>query len=72
MSCGVGHRSGSDPKFLWLLYRLAAIVPIQPLAWGAVGAALKRPKKKKKDSFHFSTFLISKQIDSTKNKGFNS
>ena len=37
-----------DPVLLWLWYRLAAIVPIQPLAWEtpyAAGAALKRKKK---------------------------
>ena len=47
MSCGVGHRCGSDPVLLW--YRPAAIAPIRPLAWEplyARGAALKRPKKK--------------------------
>ena len=52
MSCGVGHRRGSDPALLWLWYRPAAIALIQPLAWGppyAEGAALKRPKKKKKN-----------------------
>ena len=53
MSCGVGHRCGSDPALLWLWYRLAAAAPIQPLAWEpshAEGAALKRPKKKKKNT----------------------
>ena len=38
------------PALLWLWYKLAAIAPIRPLAWEppcAVGAALKRPKKKK-------------------------
>ena len=47
---GVGHRCGSDPVLLWC--RLAAIAPIQPLAWEfsyALGVALKRPKKKKKE-----------------------
>ena len=33
MSCGVGHRQGSDPTLLWLWCRPAAIAPIQPLAW---------------------------------------
>jgi len=50
VSCGVGHRHGSDLALLWLWCRLAAIPPIQPLAWEppyAVGAALKRQKKKK-------------------------
>ena len=48
VSCGVGHRRGSDPAFLWLWYRLAAAALIHPLAWElpyAAGAALKRGKK---------------------------
>ena len=51
MSCGVGSRQGSDPALLWLWHRLAAIAPIQPLAWEppyAVGETLKRQKKDKK------------------------
>ena len=51
MSCGVGHRHGLDPELLWLWRRPAAAAPIQPLAWElpcAAGAALQRPKKKKK------------------------
>ena len=51
LSCGVGHRRGSDPMLLWLWYRRAAVVPTQPLAWElpyAAGAALKRPPPKKK------------------------
>ena len=51
MSCGVGHRCGSDLVFLWLWHRPAAAVPIQPLAWELpydVGTALKTKKKKKK------------------------
>ena len=42
MSCGVGHRRGSDLGLLWC--RLAAVAPIQPLAWKfpyAAGPALK-------------------------------
>ena len=35
MSRGVGHRRGSDPVFLWLWYRLAAVALIGPLAWEA-------------------------------------
>ena len=49
MSCGVGHRGGSDPALLWLQCRLAASAPIRPLAWEppyAAGMALKRKKKK--------------------------
>ena len=32
MSCGVGHRHGSDPALLWLWYRLGAVAPKRPLA----------------------------------------
>ena len=34
-SCGVGRRCGSDLVllWLWLWHRLAAVTPIQPLAW---------------------------------------
>ena len=53
MSCGLGHRGGSDLALLWLWHSLAAVDPIRSLAWEhsyAAGAALKRwkPKKKKK------------------------
>ena len=51
MSRDIGHRHGSDPALLWLWCRLAAVVPIQPLAWEppyAMGAALKIKKKKEK------------------------
>ena len=51
MSCGIGRRRGSDPALLWLWHRLAATAPIGPLAWEhpyAMGAALKRQKRKKK------------------------
>ena len=49
MSCGVGHRHGSDPELLWFWCRLVAKAPIRPLAWEppyAVGAALEKDKKK--------------------------
>ena len=42
MSCGVGHRHGSDPALLWC--KPAATAPVWPLAWKppyAAGAALK-------------------------------
>ena len=53
MSCGVGHRGGSDPALLWLWCRLSAValILIQPLAWEppyTVGAALKKIRKGKK------------------------
>ena len=47
MSCGVGHRHGSDQAMLWLWCRLAAVVLIRSLAWEAsyaVGATLKKKK----------------------------
>ena len=51
MSCGVGRRFGLNVALLWLWCRLAAVAPIQPLAWElpyAAGVALKKPKKQKK------------------------
>ena len=51
VSCGIGHRDGSDPMLLWLWCRPAAVALIQPLAWGltyAAPAALKSQRKKKK------------------------
>ena len=48
MSCGVGHRQGLDLVLMWMWHRLAAVAPIQPLAWEpphAAGVALKRKKK---------------------------
>ena len=32
VSCGIGHRRGSDPKLLWLWHRPAATAPIRSLA----------------------------------------
>ena len=52
MSCGVGHRGGSDSTWLWLWHRLAATALIQPLAWErpcATGVALKGQKTKKRE-----------------------
>ena len=55
MSCGVGHRRGSDPELLWLWHRPAATAPIRLLAWEppyATRAAQemeKRQKKKRKE-----------------------
>ena len=50
MSCGVGGRCSSDLAWLWLWCRLAVAAPIRPLAWElpyAIGAGLKRQKRKK-------------------------
>jgi len=48
MSCGVGHRHGSNLALLWLWHRPVATILIRPLAWEppyAAGVALKRKKK---------------------------
>ena len=52
MSYGVGHRHSLDLAFLWLWCRLAAVARIRPLAWElpcAVGVALKKEEKRKKE-----------------------
>ena len=61
MSCGEGHRLGSDPALLWLWCRLEDTAPIQPLAWEppyATGAALKDKKEKKRKKERNSTIFI--------------
>lgn len=48
MSCGIGHRSGSDSTLLWLWGRPAVAAMIRPLAWVlpyATGVAVTREKK---------------------------
>ena len=48
MSCGAGHRCGSDPVLLWQWRKPAAVAPIQPLAWElpcAMSMALKKQRK---------------------------
>ena len=50
VSCGVGHRCGSDPLRLWLWCRLAAVAPIRPLAWEppyAAGEAQEMAKRQR-------------------------
>ena len=50
MSCGVGHRCGSDPQLLWLWCTLAATALIRSLAWEppyATGVALEKAKRQK-------------------------
>ena len=52
MSCGVGHRHGSNPVLLWLWHRPEATAPIRPLAWEppyAAGAVLEKDKKTEKE-----------------------
>ena len=49
---GVGLRCGSDLVLLWLWCMLAAVAPIQPLAWElpyAAGAAQEMAKKAKQN-----------------------
>ena len=61
MSCGVGHRHGSDLVLLWLWCRPEATALIQPLAWEtpyALGAALKKQKQKKQKPCHKSFTLV--------------
>ena len=61
MSCGVGHRRGSDPLLLWLWGRPVAVAPIGPLAWElpyAVDVVLKRQRDKKKKKKKFIVVLI--------------
>ena len=51
MSCGVGHRCGSDLALLWLWCRPVATALIGPLAWEppyAEGAAVEMAKRQKK------------------------
>ena len=53
VSCGIGHRRGSDLVLLWLWLWLATVAPIRLLAWGpphAVAAALKKQKQKTKQT----------------------
>ena len=50
VSCGVGHRRGSDPSLLWLWHRPVATAPMRPLAWElpyAVDMALEKAKRQK-------------------------
>ena len=64
MSCGIGHRRSLDPVLLWLWCRLTAIALIRPPAWEppyAIGAALKRQKKKKcvsKNEIHLNSLSL--------------
>ena len=65
MSCGVGHRRGSDPVLLWLWCRPATTAPIRSLA--CRGCSLEKRKKKKKDEvyIHNGTLLSLKEQNNT-------
>ena len=56
VSCGIGHRLGSDLALLWLWRKPAATALIRLLAWEppyASGEALKGQKDKKKKNSIF-------------------
>ena len=56
MSCGVGCRCVLDPALPWLWHRPVAIAPNRPLTWElpyAMGAALKRKKKRKEKKTNY-------------------
>ena len=58
MRCAVGRRRSLDPELLWLWCRQAATALIRSLAWEppyAVGVALEKDKKKKKNSVEKGT-----------------
>ena len=60
VSCGVGHIHGLDPALLWLWHRLAAVAPIQPLAWEppyAESAALIR-QYINKINIQYNSFIV--------------
>ena len=60
MNCGVDCRFGLDPALLWLWCGLAAVAPIQPLAWKlayATSAALKKQNNTKQNKTKFQTFI---------------
>ena len=62
MSCGVGHRHGSDLALLWLWRRPVATAPIQPLDREppyALGMSLKRQKMKKKKVLALTLLIMS-------------
>ena len=61
MSCGIGHRYGSDPMLLWLWCRPVAVAQIRPQAWEppyAVGTALKTKNKKQTNKQKLRAFLL--------------
>ena len=68
MSCGVGHRCGSDLALLWLWCRPAAVAQIRPLAWElpyASGVALKSKNKNKQTKKQSLGLLQHISIDRT-------
>ena len=58
VSCGLGHRRGSDPVLLWLWCRLETETQIKPLAWELPFALTLKKKKKKRGEEEFASFKI--------------
>ena len=54
VSCGVGHRGGTD--LVLLCCRPAAVAPIRPLAWDIPYATVAALKTKKKKKIHLEFF----------------
>ena len=59
MSCGVGHRRGSDPRLLWR--RLAAAAPTGPLAWEAPYASSVTLKQTNRQNYVSFPFLFNEK-----------
>ena len=57
MSCGTGHRPGSDPELLGLWCRPAAAALIWPLAWEPPYAAISALKIDKKKNSYVSVLV---------------
>ena len=58
MSCGVGHKHGSDLMLLWLWCRPAAVAPTRPLAWESPYAVGMAPQKKQIKNKNFKKLLL--------------
>ena len=64
MSCGVGHRHGSELALLWC--RPSAVAPIRPLAWESPYAA--RAALQKKKAKHEMSGILGKEGDACGNR----
>ena len=47
VSCGIGHRLGSDLALLWLWLAAVALIQLNPLVWELPGVALRTKTKTK-------------------------